>query len=322
MQNSGWSRREFLIKAPGLVAGIAAITQVSFGVSEPGVKVKYSSGTGSPHFKVPLNATDCHHHIYDSHYPAALGATVFPPDASVADYRMLQQRLGISRHVIVQPSTYGTDNRLLVATLGVFGLKEARGIAVVDANVTDAELKQLDAAGVRGVRFNVAQKGASTTWEMMVPMAKRFEPLGWHIQIQSDGVDAFAHKAILQNLPCQIVFDHLAHVPEPEGIKSPVFGMVVDLLQKQKAWVKISSIYDQSEVGPPTYADAVIVAREYVKAAPDRMVWATNWPHPQIKQDEKPDDALLLDLLATQIAPEEKTRNRVLVENPAKLYRF
>ncbi|MGA3127314.1 MAG: amidohydrolase family protein [Candidatus Korobacteraceae bacterium] len=321
MQNSGWSRREFLIKASG-VAGIAAITQVSFGASEPGIKVRYSAGSESPHFKVPSNATDCHHHIYDSQYPAALGATVFPPDASVADYRMLQQRLGISRHVIVQPSTYGTDNRLLVATLKTFGLKEARGIAVVGGDVTDAELKQLDAAGIRGVRFNVAQKGAGTTWEMMVPMAKRIEPLGWHIQLQSEGMDAFAHKTILQNLPCQIVFDHLAHVPEPEGIKSPVFGMVVDLLQKNKAWVKISSIYDQTNVGPPTYADAVMVAHEYVKAAPSRLVWATNWPHPQMKQDEKPDDAHLLDLLATKIAPEEETRDRLLVENPAKLYRF
>jgi predicted TIM-barrel fold metal-dependent hydrolase len=130
-----------------------------------------------------------------------------------------------------------------------------------------------------------------------------------------------ANKDLLNRLPCQIVFDHLAHVPEPIGIAHPVFGVVVDLLQKGKAWVKLSGAYADTKVGPPTYADSTAVAQAYVKAAPGRLVWGSDWPHPSEKDDHKPDDAVLFDLLA-QWAPDEAVRNRILVDNPAKIYGF
>jgi predicted TIM-barrel fold metal-dependent hydrolase len=242
-----------------------------------------------------------------------------PGAATVADYRMLQKRLGTTRNVIVQPSTYAVDNRCLVDALKQFG-KSARGVAVVNTSVTDAELKLLNDAGVRGIRFNLAQ-GGGTTWEMMEPLAKRIMPMGWHIQIQAAGLESLAHKDILNRVPCQLVFDHLAHIPEPDGVKSPVFAMVVDLLHKGKAWVKLSEFDYESKVGPPTYADSLAVASAYVKEAPQRLVWGSDWPHPLFKDNEKPDDAKLLDLFA-KVAPSAATRKLILVTNPEKLYGF
>jgi D-galactarolactone isomerase len=320
MQNNDWSRREFMVSIPCMVAGMAALAHGLTKASGQGVAVKWSTGTELPHLKVPVNAADCHHHIYDpARFPYDPNAMLKPGAATVTDYRILQKRLGTTRNVIVQPSTYAVDNRCLVDALKQFG-KSARGVAVVNTSVTDAELKELNAAGVRGIRFNLAQ-GGGTTWEMVDTLAKRIMPMGWHIQIQADGPEIFAHKEILNRIPCQIVFDHLAHVPEPDGVKSPVFGMVSDLLHKGKAWVKLTGFYYETKVGPPTYADSVALAIGYVKEAPERMVWGSDWPHPLNKDDAKPDDALLLDLFA-KVAPSPATRNLILVTNSAKLYGF
>jgi D-galactarolactone isomerase len=320
MQSKDWSRREFLALIPCMVTGMSALAHGATVTSAQGLAVKWSKGTELPQLKVPPNATDCHHHIYEpARFPYDPKAMLKPGTATVADYRMLQKRLGTTRNVIVQPSTYAVDNRCLVDSLKQFG-KSARGVAVINTSVTDDELKELNAAGVRGIRINLAQ-GGGTTWEMIDPLAKRIMPMGWHVQIQADGPEIFAHKEILNRVPCQVVFDHLGHVPEPDGVKSPVFGMISDMLHKGKGWVKLSGFDDDTKIGPPTYADSVAVAAAYVKEAPERLVWGSNWPHPTQKDDNKPDDALLLDLLA-KVAPSPATRNLILVTNPAKLYGF
>jgi predicted TIM-barrel fold metal-dependent hydrolase len=316
MQNNGWSRREFLTTVPVMVAGVAAMAYGESGTSA----VKWSSGTNLPRFKVPPNATDCHHHIYDSRFPADASTALRPGDALISDYRMLQKRIGTMRNVVVQPSTYGTDNRLLVESLKTFGLKTTRGIAVVNDSVTDEELKRLHAVGVRGVRFNLAQ-GGGTTWAMVTPLSKRFAAMGWHAQINASADDMFANRAVLSQVPCQLVFDHLARLPQPVGIQHPAFGMVCDLMHKEKAWVKLTGAYILSKVGPPTYSDSTIIAQAYVKEAPERLVWGSDWPHPTAPGNEKPNDAILLDLLA-EWAPDAAVRNRILVDNPAKLYQF
>jgi predicted TIM-barrel fold metal-dependent hydrolase len=318
MTNNDCSRREFIAAIPLLVVGVAALAQ---GESSPVTQnVKWSSGTELPRLKVPPNASDCHHHIYDSRFPADPATQLRPGDALISDYRMLQKRIGTMRNVIVQPSTYGLDNSLLVESLQVFGAKTTRGIAVVDSSVRDAELNQLDAAGVRGVRFNLAQ-GGGTTWEMVTPLAKRFATIGWHMQINTPADDVIAHKALLSQVPCQLVFDHLARLPLPIGIQHPAFGFIADLMQKQKAWVKLSGAYILSKSGPPSYADSSSIAKAFVKEAPERLVWGSDWPHPTAPGSEKPNDAILLDLLS-EWAPDERTRNRILVDNPAKLYQF
>jgi predicted TIM-barrel fold metal-dependent hydrolase len=230
----------------------------------------------------------------------------------------LQRRLGTTRSVIIQPSTYGLDNSCALAALAAFG-KSARLIAVVNDTVKDAELKRLDGLGVRGIRFNLAQVGA-TSPEMIEPLAKRITPLGWHIQINAPADKILEIMPILERVPAPVVFDHMAHLPEPNATSHPVFARVVALLEKGRGWVKLSGAYGESKVGAPTYADSTVVAKAYVSAAPDRLVWGSDWPHPT-EQDAKPDDAVLFDLL-TEWAPDPETRHRILVENPAKLYGF
>ncbi len=311
-----WGRRE-LIKT---MAGITATAAMSLArpLTVAAQQVKWSAGTEPAKVRAPANAADCHHHIYDARYPADPKAALRPGDALVEDYRALQRRIGTTRHVIVQPSTYGTDNRITLDALAAFG-PEARAVAVVNDSVADAELKRMDALGVRGIRFNLAQAGA-TTPEMIEPLSKRVNALGWHIQINANAATIMSIMDILDRVPSPIVFDHLAHVPEPAGIDDPLFARVRALIDKGKTWVKLSGAYQDTKVGPPTYADSSAVARAYVKAAPERMVWGSDWPHPS-ERDSKPDDALLFDLLADW-APDEAVRQRILVRNPEALYGF
>jgi predicted TIM-barrel fold metal-dependent hydrolase len=192
-------------------------------------------------------------------------------------------------------------------------------VAVVNDSVADAELKRMDALGVRGIRFNLAQAGA-TTPAMIEPLSKRVNELGWHIQINATAPIILSIMDVLERVPSPIVFDHLAHVPQPAGINDPLYARVRALIDKGRTWIKLSGAYQDTKVGPPTYADATAVARAYVKAAPERMVWGSDWPHPS-EQQAKPDDALLFDLLA-EWAPEEAVRHRILVQNAEALYGF
>jgi predicted TIM-barrel fold metal-dependent hydrolase len=280
--------------------------------------VKWSGGTEPARLRAPANAADCHHHIYDARYPADPKAALRPPDAQVEDYRGLQRRIGTTRNVIVTPSTYGTDNRVTLDALAAFGA-QGRAVAVVNDSVSDAELKRMHDLGVRGIRFNLAQAGA-TTPEMIEPLSKRVNALGWHIQINATPAIIMSIMDILDRVPSPIVFDHLAHVPEPAGVNDPLFARVRALINKGHTWIKLSGAYQDTKIGPPSYADSSAVARAYVRAAPERMVWGSDWPHPT-ERDVKPDDALLFDLLADW-APDETVRHRILVENPETLYGF
>jgi predicted TIM-barrel fold metal-dependent hydrolase len=314
MPGQDWNRRTVLAMIGASAAG-AAISPAR------AQQVPWSAGTAAAKTKAPANATDCHHHIYSSRFKIDPNSTLRPGDALVADYRLLQKRIGTSRNVIVQPSTYGVFNDGLIEALSECG-PTARGVAVVNANVTDEELKRLDVARVRGVRFNLATPGGATTMEMLEPVAKRIAPMGWHVQFNMSADMTLAAKDVLNQLPCQIVFDHLAHIPQPAQSSHPAFAVVADLMQKGKAWVKLSGAYQDTKVGPPTYADTIPLAQAYVKAAPERCVWGSDWPHPsEQSKPALPDDAILFDLLA-QWAPDEAVRNRILVDNPAKLYGF
>src|SRR5262249_27084908 len=174
-----WTRRDVLKAASGAVAAGVFTSSMRAQAQQ----VKYSQGAEPPKLKAPPNATDCHHHIYDARYPADPTATLRPPDALVEDYRALQRRIGTSRNVLVQPSTYGIDNRCHLEALATFG-PSARMVAVVNDTVSTEELKRMHALGVRGIRFNLAQAGA-TTPEMLEPLSKRINELGWHIQINA-----------------------------------------------------------------------------------------------------------------------------------------
>ncbi|TGD96633.1 amidohydrolase family protein [Methylobacterium nonmethylotrophicum] len=281
--------------------------------------VRWSGGTGRPTLAVPANATDCHHHVYDARFPPAPAATLRPPDASVDDYRALQRRLGLSRHVVVQPSTYGTDNRLLVEALQAFG-PEARGVAMLDASVTPDELRRLDAAGIRGVRFGTRLPGGAPIADLE-PVAQKIADRGWHIQLVSEGEKIVELQDVLRRLPVLVVFDHMGHLPEPAGPDHPAFRVIADLIETKGAWVKLTGAYILSKSGPPLYADRSRLARAFVALAPERLVWGTDWPHPTSPADAKPDDAGLLDLFA-EWAPYPALQAKILVANPARLYGF
>jgi predicted TIM-barrel fold metal-dependent hydrolase len=309
METRFLTRRNLLTLAVGTAASLARLAGAQ--------SVPWSAGTEAAKPKAPPHATDCHHHIYDSRFPVDPRAALHPDDASVGDYRLLQRRIGTSRNVVVQPSTYGIDNGGLIAALQAFG-PSARGIAVVDTTVSDVELQTLHAAGVRGIRFNVVAPGGVTSIDMVAPLAKRIAALRWHVQVFATADLIAGTEDLWRGLPCDVVFDHLGHVPR---VDHPAFGVIQRLMHEGRAWVKLSGAYIGSTVGPPTYADRSVVARAFVKAAAGRCLWGSDWPHPTERPDHKPDDAILFDLLADW-APDPSIRQRILVDNPAKPYGF
>jgi D-galactarolactone isomerase len=286
--------------------------------SMPGA-VPNSTGTEPPKLEAPAGACDCHMHIYDAaRFPPARPGSRLQSDAAVADYRRLQQRIGMQRTVVVQPAAYGVDNRVTLDAIA--GLGNARGVAVVHPDVADAELKALNEGGIRGIRFTVFDPATAVTRiEMIEPLSARVAAIGWHVQIHMRGDQIVDNAALLRRLPSTIVIDHMGRVPFPDGTKHGAFKVVRELIDKGRTWVKLSGAYQDTKVGPPTYADATALAQAYVAAAPERMVWGSDWPHPTEKN--KPDDALLFDLLL-QWAPDDATRRCILVDNPATLYGF
>ncbi|WP_244221146.1 amidohydrolase family protein [Paraburkholderia aromaticivorans] len=278
-----------------------------------------AAGIGQPRFPVPPKATDSHHHVYDARYPVDPSSLLQPPDATVADYGALQRKLGIERHVVVQPSTYGTDNRCLLDALSRFG-SAARGIATVPVTITDSELAGLHHMGIRGLRFNLEYL-VGVTVSMMAPLSKRIEPLGWHIQVNATAAQLLAHQQLLASLSSPLVIDHMGQVPQPGGAEHAAFRMIEALLARGRSWVKLSGPYLASQSGAPVYADAGMVARRFAELAPDRTLWGSDWPHPTQAPGNKPDAALLLDDLTLWI-PDASARHRILVENPARLYSF
>jgi D-galactarolactone isomerase len=274
-----------------------------------------------PRLQAPKGACDCHIHFYDTaeRYPVAPTAAFLPPPARVADYRALQARLGLERVVVVQPSSYGTDNRCTMDALAELG-DAARAVVVVAPSVSDAELARLTAAGARGIRFHMLRAGV-LPWDVLEEMAARVQPFGWHVQLQCNGRELPEREAMLKRLPGTLVIDHVGRFMDPVPLDHPAFDCLLRLLERGRSWVKLSAPYESSRVGPPAYEDVSALAQALVRAAPERMLWASNWPHPGHTAPEVRDEALLLDLLI-EWAPEDALRKRILVDNPAALYGF
>ena len=282
------------------------------------MQVPNSSGTTSPKLRAPADACDCHMHIYDgARFPPPRPQSRMQPNACVPDYRLFQHRIGTSRVIVVTPAAYLTDNDVTLDALAQFGA-QARGVAVVHPDVSDAELKRMDRAGIRGIRFTQFDPNtATTTMEMIEPLAKRVQALGWHVQIHLRADQVVAAADMLLRLPGTIVFDHLGRLVPPDGLNHPAFEVLRRMFETGRAWMKLSGAYFFGS--PPDYGPAGDVARAYIALAPERMVWGSDWPHPTEK--DKPDDAVLFDLLGDW-APDEATRHRILVDNPANLYGF
>ncbi|MDB5413390.1 MAG: amidohydrolase [Rubritepida sp.] len=276
----------------------------------------------SPRHPVPPGATDCHMHIYGSaaRYPVApSNPSPVPLGYDLDAYRKVKTRLGLSRTVIVQPTAYGADNACTMDAVAELGLDAARAVVVVTVETPMAELRRLHAAGARGARVFLLEEGL-VPWEGLHELAAHVAPLGWHVQLQFDGGEMPAREALIRGLPCPAVIDHVGRFHDPVPPEAPAVQALLRLLEAGHVWMKASSPYGVSRSGPPDYADVSAIARAAIKAAPERVVWGSNWPHPN-KPEPKPDEAPLLDILADW-APDDATRHAILVENPGRLYDF
>lgn len=268
--------------------------------------------------RVPAGACDTHMHFYDAGAPAAPG-TFLPGNFTVADYRAVQKRLGLERVIVVQPNASADDNTVTLSSIRSLG-KNAKGVAVVRPDVEEAELERLTKAGICAVRI-MTLHGGTLGFDAMDAVAARVHPFGWHVNLQLDGRELPKLEAQIRRLPGKFVIDHTGKFLEPVDVSSAPFRSLLNLVDTGRCWVKLSAPYETSKSGAPKYDDVGRLARALVKHAPQRMLWASNWPHPSARKPQPPDDADLLDLLLDW-APEESARRKILSENPAELYGF
>ena len=265
----------------------------------------------------PPGACDTHLHFYDRSYPADRRAVLHPPDAGPQTYRTYRAELGLERLVVVQPTTYGLDNRCQLRGAEDFGA-DVRVVVVVDDHVTDAELRRLTGLGVRGARFHMLPGGA-IPWDLIEAVARRIAPFGWHIQLQLNGRELDARVAQLAALPVDVVVDHIGRFMPPVEPDHPSLAALLSLVEQGTGWVKLSAPYESSAAGPPDYADLQPIVELLVDRVPERLLWGSNWPHPG--HDRGP-TAAELGLLLHRWVPDADTRRRMLVGNPAALYAF
>ena len=263
------------------------------------------------------DACDCHLHVYEDGYPLAPTATFRPPHAPAAAYRDVQRRLGLRRAIVVQPTGYGFDNRCTLAAIHELG-PHARGIAVIPPDSPQAELEALHAAGVRGVRFMMLAGGV-LPWSSLEPMAERIAPMGWHINLQLDGRDLPQFEARLLGLRCQVAIDHIGKFLGPVVASADSVASLHRLLDSGHCWIKLSAPYESSISGPPDYTDVAPLVAALARRHPQRCMWASNWPHPNVRPS--PDEAALLAWARDTVA-DDGTWQQMLVRNPAQLYGF
>ncbi|MEE9417461.1 MAG: amidohydrolase family protein [Acidimicrobiales bacterium] len=275
----------------------------------------------SPRFSLPDNATDSHCHVFGpaDRFPFAENRAYTPPDSGIDKFEVLQNRLGLSRAVFVQASCHGTDNSAMVDAISV-GEGRYAGVAMVDSSFSNADIGALHDAGVRGTRFNfVAHLGGAPDMDDFWTIVERVVPFGWHIVLHFDAADLSNHAEMFERLPCAFIIDHMARVPTADGVEQEAFQALLGLMKDERAWVKISGAERLTADGPPPYDDVVPFAQALIAAAPNRVLWGTDWPHPNVRH--MPDDGDLVDLL-TSFAPDKATRHKILVTNPETLYDF
>jgi 2-pyrone-4,6-dicarboxylate lactonase len=271
-----------------------------------------------PKFVPPPGTCDCHLHIVGppERYPYVPNRSYTPVEAGVEDYRRVAAALRVDHAVVVQPSFYGTDNGCtrdaIFASHGKW-----RGVAVVEPSIKDSELAELHESGFRGVRINLLFQGG-LGMDVLEQIARLIQPFGWHVQLLIDGRDLPELAPRLRKLPVPFVVDHMGHMPTSLGVEHPGFQTLLQL-SREGGWVKLSAPYRISQQ-PYPYDDVLPFARALVEAAPARMVWGSDWPHPAVRVPI-PRDGDLMDLVPLWI-PDAETRRGVLVENPTNLYDF
>lgn len=274
-----------------------------------------------PTYQPPAGAVDAHCHVFGpgGEFPFAPQRKYTPCDASKDQLWALRDHLGLSRNVIVQATCHGADNRALVDALAHSdGL--ARGVATVTADVTDEELQTLHDAGVRGVRFNFVKRLVDALpFDSLSTIAEKIKPLGWHIVIYFESQDLPELYDFFTSLPTTVVVDHMGRPDVSGPAEGGEFDLFVKLLaENENFWSKVSCPERLSQVGPPAYSDVEPFARRIVETFPDRVLWGTDWPHPNMKS-HMPDDGELVNMIP-RIAVTEELQRKLLVDNPIRLY--
>lgn len=275
----------------------------------------------TPQVRLPDGSCDSHCHVFGpaAVFPYAPDRTFTPVDAPVSQLMTLHRQLGLDRAVIVQSSCYGTDHRALLAALAA-GAGRYRGVALINPATRPAEIARLDAAGVRGFRLHfLPHLGPPPTRAEIKSMVALTADLGWHAEIHLHSADIARLAELIRWFPIPVVIDHLARLDLAQGGDSAAVGALLGLLDTGRVWVKTSGVDRVSRTGPP-YPDAVALAARLVAHNPERVLWGTDYPHPNIT-GPAPDDGLLVDLLAS-IAPGERELRRMLVQNPAEFFGF
>jgi 2-pyrone-4,6-dicarboxylate lactonase len=281
-----------------------------------------------PRFQVPAGSVDAHCHVFGpgAQFPFAPEHKYTPCDASKQQLFALRERLGFARNVIVQATCHGADNRAMADACRASG-GTARGVATVRRNVSEAELLALHDAGVRGVRFNFVKRLVDfTPREELLEIAARIRPLGWHVVVYFEAVDLPELWDFFTTLPTTVVVDHMGRPDVRKPLDGPEFSLFLKLMaEHENVWSKVSCPERLSVAGPPAlhgeqaaYRDVVPFARKVVEAFPERVLWGTDWPHPNLK-DHMPDDGLLVDFIP-HIATTPELQEKLLVANPMRLY--
>lgn len=289
-------------------------------VVDPGW-LPFHPNPSKPKFTVPAGAVDAHCHVFGPGeiFPYAQERKYTPCDAPKEKLWELRDHLGFARNVIVQATCHGADNRALVDALEHSNGK-ARGVATVRRDITDEELNDLHRAGVRGVRFNFVKRLVDVLpYDTLVDIAERIKLLGWHIVIYFEAEELPGLYDVFAGLPTTVVVDHMGRPDITKPIDGVEFELFMTLMRENRhIWSKVSCPERLSQVGPPTYADVAPFARRLVEAFPDRMLWGTDWPHPNMKS-HMPDDGHLVDYIPS-IAPTAELQRKLLVDNPHRLY--
>ena len=281
----------------------------------------YHPSPKKPDYVPPAGAVDAHCHVFGpgDEFPYAPERKYTPCDAPKEKLWQLRDYLGFERNVIVQATCHGADNRAMADACRSSNGR-ARGVATVTRDFTAEQLRELDAAGVRGVRFNFVKRLVDVTpRDVLLEIAERIQPLGWHIVIYFEAQDLPWLYDFVASLPTIVVVDHMGRPDVTQPLTAPGFELFVKLMRDhENIWSKVSGAERLSRSGPPGYDDFVPFARRIVETFPDRVLWSTDWPHPNLKT-HMPDDGQLVDLLP-HIAPTQLLRKKLLVDNPLRLY--
>jgi len=271
-----------------------------------------------PRFQLPPGACDAHCHVFGpaARFPYAPNRRYTPPDAPKEMLRALHDHLGVARAVIVQASCHGTDNAAMLDAIAS-DPKRYRGVAIVDDGFTDRDYDTLHAGGVRGVRFNfVKHLGGAPDMAVFERVVERVKARGWHVVLHLDAPDIAPLSAMIRQLPLPFVVDHMGRVPAAAGLDQPGLRALIELSRLENCWIKVCGA---ERIAMPPYDQAVPIARALVEAAPERVLWGTDFPHPNATHEA--DEADLVDLVP-RYAPDALAQRRLLVDNPARLYGF